>query len=198
MAPRFVVTGTGRHGSGYTAALFNACGIPCGHEGWWTVPGTPVNPTLVGDSSWLAVPDLLGSSWTEPNLVILQVRHPLDVVGSLLKAPDGGLYHAHRSKLVPEHHDPVLRAVDAWTRWNRAALKLLALGEQDVWRLEDGIGIEQVQWVAELLGVPWSQPRTGTEPGFGSKRPTCLTTRSSATCGTWRPCSTTERPDHDR
>lgn len=78
--PRFVVTGTGRCGTGATARLLTDAGIRCGHEEVFTKHGVRRHVGPVGDSSYLAVPHLDGF----PGVVVHQVRQPLAVVRSLV------------------------------------------------------------------------------------------------------------------
>lgn len=81
---RFVITGCARSGTGYTARLFTQLGVETEHEtvfspyaetfaGWGAAPG---------ESSWLAAPfiDRLPAG----TVVLHQVRHPVDVIRSLL------------------------------------------------------------------------------------------------------------------
>ncbi len=82
--PAFVVTGCGRSGTGYIAALLSALGHPCGHERVFTPWITRV-PALVsgsGDASWLAAPFVRGLP--VGTVVLHQVRDPRAVVRSLL------------------------------------------------------------------------------------------------------------------
>lgn len=77
--PQFVITGTGRSGSGYISKAFDMLGIRCGHEEWWN-PFNRRHPRLVGDSSWLATPHLEDYE----GKIGLQLRHPLKVLSSLM------------------------------------------------------------------------------------------------------------------
>lgn len=79
-APGFAIVGTGRSGTGFMSAALRAAGIDCGHEEWWGPTGTTRRAGMDGDCSWLAVPDLLGFGGP----VLHQVRHPLDVIRSLV------------------------------------------------------------------------------------------------------------------
>lgn len=78
--PDFVVTGTGRCGTGYMAQVLTDLGVPCGHEQVWTDQGVRPQPQLAGDASWMAIPDLDSYRGT----VIHLVRNPLDVINSLV------------------------------------------------------------------------------------------------------------------
>lgn len=77
-----MVTGSGRSGTGYTAALLSAAGIHCGHEALFQ-PRTRSVPdfgTWDGDASWLAAPFLDRLPPGTP--VVHQVRDPVEVVTS--------------------------------------------------------------------------------------------------------------------
>src|SRR3954470_22545237 len=80
--PRFLVTGTFRCGLSYTARVFNRMGIACGHEWVYTPDGVRRYPeiAILGDASWMGVP----FAKEFDGLVIHLVRHPLDVIGSLV------------------------------------------------------------------------------------------------------------------
>lgn len=148
MSLRFVVTGTGRSGTGYIAQLLRAAGLRCGHEDWFTwVPGVRDHQTiprtslrmrlrgpmsrlreewrrrrqrLDGDASWMAVPSLMRFK----GMVFLQLRHPLAVISSLV---------SHRFFSDPSRYgvwlrfahahfqgtgDDVLDAMRWWVQWN--------------------------------------------------------------------------------
>ena len=78
---KFVVVGTGRCGTAYTAQVLTRMGIPCGHE--WVYSAHPrryPDVEIVGDSSAQAVPFL--PEFT--GQVLHQVRDPLRVIGSFL------------------------------------------------------------------------------------------------------------------
>lgn len=83
--PAFVVTGCGRSGTGYLAALLTAAGRPCGHEAFFQ-PDTLVVPPAFraprGDASWLAAPFV--SRLPRGTVVVHLVRDPLEVVRSHL------------------------------------------------------------------------------------------------------------------
>ena len=105
---RFLVTGSGRSGTRYTATLFNALDVPCGHEDVFGRPqGIGRRPidwkSYQGDASWLAVPLLP----LDEVVVLHQVRHPLDVVRSLvgtgvLREDRNGRFPRFLRKCFPE------------------------------------------------------------------------------------------------
>lgn len=119
--PRFVILGTGRHGSGYAAAALTAAGWNVGHEQWWN-PLLGRTHGLDGDSSWIATvtldPDYAGA-------IFHQVRHPLRYVESQAKAPDWGEYRGLKLAGVGQIiDDPIERALAEWVCFNAAAEEL--------------------------------------------------------------------------
>jgi hypothetical protein len=127
--PRFVIVGTGRHGSGYISQLLTTAGIRCGHEGWWNPIGERTDG-LVGDSSWCAVPFLAEYR----GLVFHQVRHPLDVITSLVAQPEHGPYDELKRQIVTDPHEgPIAFAVASYLEVNELA-EQFATGR---WRVED-------------------------------------------------------------
>lgn len=87
--PRFLVAQVGRTGSGYTAAVLTAAGIPCGHEEWFNPTGAR-RPGLLGDSSWPATADLAAGRYD--GIVFHQVREPLVTLASLREEGVGTAY----------------------------------------------------------------------------------------------------------
>jgi len=77
----FLVTGCGRSGTGWAAALFTALGFPCGHE---AVYKHDVRPGAFdrADASWMAVPYAAQTPLGTPLLRIM--RDPHQVVLSCL------------------------------------------------------------------------------------------------------------------
>ena len=151
-----IVTGCGRSGTGYAAALLTAAGAPCGHEQVFTgrPEAWPVLATGKADSSWFAVPHL---SRQRDAYVVHQVRHPLDVVASWLA--NGSLQSRFVRRYLglwcpealreptPEHG--VLRY---WVNWNRQAAK----HADQRWHV-DGIGPEHLDRALRLSGRPTGQ-----------------------------------------
>lgn len=147
---RFVVTGTGRSGTGYAASLFNAAGLSCGHESVYKeTPGlgekgairhgvvprakAPLGrvketvrrriATYDGDASWMAVPRLEKFGGTS----FLQLRHPLLVVRSFVGTRFFSRPEAHRQQwaYAAAHFDitgdDVSDAMRWWVSWNERA-----------------------------------------------------------------------------
>lgn len=93
MSDKFLITGTGRCGSGYIARVLTGAGIPTGHEEvfnpitlkaleqgqsedlWWP-------DKRPGESSWLAAPYL--PVYDSPLPTVHLVRNPIDVLDSLV------------------------------------------------------------------------------------------------------------------
>lgn len=127
---RFVVTGTGRSGTGYFAAVMSAVGTGCGHETIFR-PGGPVDwHDLRGDSSWMAAPFLEEFRRQHPGGKVLHLlRNPLDVVNSLVgigffdddQKEAHGEYRAFAEMHCPHAFlplDPIERAVTFVIDWN--------------------------------------------------------------------------------
>jgi len=123
---KFLIAGTGRCGTGYMAALFNELGIPCGHEKVFNADDKVKGGPWVGDSSWHCVPFL-----PVIDLPVLHVvRHPLDVIGSLLNATRLFEPNAHgKHQRYLEKHFELRGGYDAdfvarenaaryWYQWN--------------------------------------------------------------------------------
>jgi len=142
------VIGTGRSGSGYIARVLSEAGARCGHESWFN-PLDERAPGLLGDSSWCAVPDLDGFA----GAVFHQVRHPLDVISSLVKAPDWGPYLDVRARLMRLDDDPLRRAIDTYIDWNLACEQRTRFR----WQVEHLTG-ELVAAIADEARVPVANP----------------------------------------
>lgn len=118
----FVVTGTGRCGTGSAAAGLTLAGLPCGHEDVFTPAGPRSRPELVGDCSWLAVPFLDAFE----GLVVHLVRDPLATAQSFL---DLGFfdpavknrYTSFARRHVPLSGRPLDDAFNWYLAWNTAA-----------------------------------------------------------------------------
>jgi hypothetical protein len=121
---RFVITGTGRCGTGYLAQLFRAMEIPCGHESIYTPLGPQDWTIRRADSSWLAAPFLKDLQAT----VIHLVRNPLDVLNSFMgigffddEADEHGHYRQFAELHCPEaftEDTPLERACRFIVLWN--------------------------------------------------------------------------------
>jgi hypothetical protein len=146
-SPRFVITGTGHHGSAFIAEVLWRAGVRCGHEQWFVLPGAEQVDHLDGDSSWLALSQL-GSFG---GLVVLQVRHPLTCIGSLARylatAPDDA-YRAERERWFDPAGDHVADAARCWVEMNAAG----ASQADVVWRVEN-VAAVHVQILGRLADV---------------------------------------------
>lgn len=117
---QLLVTGTGRCGTGYTAKLLTAAGVPCGHEEVFTPQGIVDRPDLEADASWCAVPFLDSFQ----GRVVHLVRHPLAVVRSFVGIGffERDLHFPHR-KFAGRHFErsgfPLPDAMRWWIEWNR-------------------------------------------------------------------------------
>jgi len=166
-APRAVVTGTGRSGTGYMSRLITeATGhATCGHEGWFAELGDRT-PGLDVDSSWLALPAIEAGTWTGP--VVHVVRNPIACVASLLRTEFFGM---HAGTPYPQFAlancapaadalaiSPVAAAVEFWAHWNArcAAAAHLTVRLEDVSDFEGGeasIGAATLDLIGLTLGL---------------------------------------------
>lgn len=122
---RLVVTGTGRSGTGWAAAILNSAGVFCGHENVFT-PRTVKPLSYIdwcgyhADASWLAVPRL-------PLMNVraaLIVRNPLDVVASMAHIGFGQGMHDndHANVAMDAGMTPDLDGyLRFWVEWNTTA-----------------------------------------------------------------------------
>lgn len=166
-APRAVVTGTGRSGTGYMARLITeATGhATCGHEGWFAALGDRT-PGLDVDSSWLALPAIEAGTWAGP--VVHVVRNPVATVASLLRTEffgtqAGAPYSQFALANCPQAADalaisPVAAAVEFWAHWNArcAAAAQLTVRLEDVSDFEggnDSIGAATLDLIGLTLGL---------------------------------------------
>ena len=119
---RFLVVGTFRCGTAYTAQVLNRMGIACGN-GWVHTPdGGRRYPEidLLGDATPLAMPLAIAF----PGLVLHQVRDPLKVIGSLVGSarsrnpltfgPVGEVVARH----FVVHGDLLVDAMRYYVEWN--------------------------------------------------------------------------------
>lgn len=120
---RFVVVGTGRCGTTFTATALQRAGIAVDHEAVFTKAGPQQVTNLEGDVSWMAVPYLARFQ----GAVLHQVREPLAVIDSLL---DLGLFaspftdeiHRPWRNFLEQHFslcgDPLTDAMRFYVQWN--------------------------------------------------------------------------------
>ena len=119
---RFLVVGTIRSGTAYTAQVLNRAGIACGHGWVYTPDGVRRYPhvEILGDAAPLAVPFVADFA----GLVLHQVRHPLKVIGSLVgSTPTGNpLAHGPEGEFLMHHFvahgDPLGDAMRYYVEWN--------------------------------------------------------------------------------
>jgi hypothetical protein len=127
---RYIITGTGRCGTGYAAHVLASAGIPCGHEAVFNVNGMDEYQErleqfegLAADSSWLAAPFLE----LQTGQVLHLVRHPQHVIDSLMRIrfwtlPEHEPYREFVFKHIPELadiEDLIERTAWLYIRWNQ-------------------------------------------------------------------------------
>ena len=167
-APRAVIIGTGRSGTGYMSRLITeATGhATCGHEGWFAELGDRT-PGLDIDSSWLALPAIEGGTWAGP--VVHVVRDPVACVTSLLRTeffgmhvstpyPQFALTHCPAAADALATGGPVAAAVEFWASWNArcAGVAGLTVRLEDVSDFEGGeasVGAATLGLIGHTLGV---------------------------------------------
>lgn len=125
--PGFLITGSGRSGTGYTATVLQRCGLNVGHEAWWTLDHDPV-PGLAGDVSWLGCFD---HTYTGP--VFAQVRNPLTSIPSIWRSEHRNPWHLLRRSSIELTGDWAVDAALIWLRYNEQAFNRA----DAVWRVED-------------------------------------------------------------
>lgn len=126
--PAWLVTGSGRCGTGYLAAVLQGCGINAGHEQWWRADGREPEPSLAGDVSWLACFD---HAYT--GRVLAQVRDPLHAVPSIATTERTWPYYLIRRVTVPLTGEWPVDAALIWLHYTRRALDRA----ESWWRVED-------------------------------------------------------------
>lgn len=122
MTSPFLITGLGRSGTGWAAAIMTAHGYPCGHEAVFRHdgPGRFVQP----DSSWLAVPHARAVHEVMGAPIIRMVRDPYEVAASAyergfladVEEPFAAYAIKHCSMIseASDHLGRVLRWVGFW------------------------------------------------------------------------------------
>jgi len=165
---RFLITGCGRSGTGYTAKLLGDLGLPCGHEAIFRPPNVERAhfewpPQLPGESSWLAAPFL--KSLPKGTLVLHQLREPMAVIRSFLRIrffDEPSAYLRFAEACVPDlaSGDRVEKCMKYWLHWNRLAERAAELeGLRYLrFRLED-VDAPLVARMLELIGYPCDPER---------------------------------------
>jgi len=160
---RFLITGCGRSGTGYTAQLLTALGRRCGHEEVFSIVAVNAErvawaDTFPGESSWLAAPYL--SLLPAGTTVLHQVRDPLAVVRSLVRirlfetpGPYLDFLRTHLEGL--DRCAPLEAALRYWDEWNalvEGASEALELRYRR-YRLED-LDVGTVASLLDHVGHP--------------------------------------------
>lgn len=159
---RFIVTGCPRSGTAYTAKLFSALGIRCGHEKVFGIAQAaglkPVDWSGAdGDSSFLAVPFLP----VDDAVVLHQVRHPLEFARSVVgiaflsdnrrEKPFPTIVGRHFPEVYEPERQPE-RAAVLWRVWNTRAEEHADI----TYRLED-FDVPLLLRLGELLELDLSE-----------------------------------------
>jgi len=95
MKLKYIITGTGRNGTGYFSELLKLNGISCGHEQIFGLNGLNIpsqnfyksnlnnNNKFIAESSWLIAPYLNESFITKDIQIIFLIRDPIKTIKSL-------------------------------------------------------------------------------------------------------------------
>jgi hypothetical protein len=151
---QFLVTGTLRSGTAYTAQVLNRAGIACGHG--WAYPPDGVrrypHVEILGDAAPLAAPFVADF----PGLVLHQVRHPLAVIGSLVgfTAMGNRLAHGPVGEFLARHFtaggDPMVDAMRYYVEWNSLCERHNGYYRYRVEDFSAGVILR----IADLIGQP--------------------------------------------
>lgn len=134
-----MITGTGRCGTGYIAAVLTRLGIPCGHEAIYGPDRVQRRRDLRGDASYLAATHL-GSF---DGVIVHQTRDPLMTIGSLLangffdRLP-GDKWLQPVTRVMKLSGRPLHDAMRYYVAWN-AIIDPLASVRVKVERMGDGL-----------------------------------------------------------
>lgn len=119
---KYLITGTGRCGTGYMAQVFKSAGVPCGHEAVFSYDGPGEHGDWQADSSWLAAPFLPG---LEDTTIIHLVRDPRKIIESLVSVrvlSNDTPYSRFAFEHLPYLRDwarPEEQAAQFYLGWNR-------------------------------------------------------------------------------
>lgn len=123
--PGILVTGSGRSGTGWLAAVLKACGVNAGHEAWWTLGERHYG--LDVDVSWMGCFD---DGYA--GRVFAQVRDPRDCIPSIYANEWRHQYHVIRAQNVRLSGDWAVDACRIWVDYTRHAVERA----EAWWRLE--------------------------------------------------------------
>lgn len=170
MNVKYVVTGTGRCGTGFMSKLLTSAGVPCGHEAIFG-PGGPqdiTDPTLEADASWLAAPYL--RTIRDATTIVHLTRHPQHVIDSLMRIgfwthPGHKPYRDFARQHLPSldlYDDPLAKSAHFYMEWNR----LIARSAPDriPVRIED-----EPDKILRRLGVDSGQARLFNDAYYNSR-----------------------------
>lgn len=161
---KYLVTGTGRSGTGYASKVLQSAGIGCGHETVFGPQGLEYAEKVAGrvdaDSSWLAAP-FLDLPVLEGVQIIHLTRHPKHVIESLLRIhllDDRVEVHKPYRDFAYRHlpglrkiEDAVLKCVYFYVHWNLMIEDRARLGGRVLARRQAEGPAEKL---VEALGLP--------------------------------------------
>ena len=167
---KYLITGTGRCGTGYLSRVFASAGVPCAHEGIFTHDGLGGAigrfadiGELEGEASWMMTPFLDEEKITDGATVIHLIRHPRDTIESLVRMglfsddppkrrkPYADFARLHMPDAFTMFKNPINRAAFFFIEWNKRIAKRCAeLPDTRLWRLEN----DPAELLASLDIVP--------------------------------------------
>lgn len=150
---KFMVVGTGRSGSAFTAHVLTLLGVPCGHEDVFNARLACGESSLVGDSNHQSAPYLkkLEDEGCLP-IIFHQLRDPVGYVKSLcgevwLPNPSGNERYM-MSHVSVDKADRIKAAMQMWVGWNDLIVPHSTLE----YRVED-LNAGKMVDILEILGV---------------------------------------------
>lgn len=161
---KYLVTGTGRCGTGYVAKALTSAGVNCTHEGVFSLNGVEharetiqnwrANPSWgwEAESSWMAAP-FLDDPVLEGVTVVHLVRHPFDFIQSHIRMCNWDGRYAGFNQWTYAHvpgledvADPVCRSARLYVQWN----EMIESHANVFHRIED-----DARFLLDELGIDW-------------------------------------------
>lgn len=177
---KYLITGTGRCGTGYIAQVLCSVGIKCTHEQVFNIKGINFaekciterrnNPQWgwVGESSWLAVP-YLQEPLLKNTLIIHLIRHPKDAIDSFLSMrfwthPAYTEVAAWATQWLPGLNNcetPEEKSAYFYVKWNQMIEPYAAIRH----RVED-----PVEQLLDYLGIDYKGKKLFGDTSYNTRR----------------------------
>lgn len=104
---KIVIIGCPRSGFRFISRVFSEAGFILGHESWMKC----------GSANWM----LTSKPMPADGLVLHQIRHPLDVIGSMQTITNGSWDLLMKHTSARKKHDLIERGMRAYLEWNQIA-----------------------------------------------------------------------------